>query len=243
MKKISLDHLRPPDRARLDALVGQVEQAVPILRERSVPLSPQERQVWQAVLHRFAQFGRAPTVGELSSGRTGLSPEVTHACLERLAAKDVIVLDERSGEILGAYPFSARPTRHRVSFDAQTVYAMCAVDALGIAVMLGREVRIESRCPLCGGAINVKADAEGITHLEPASAVVWLGEPRARATCCADWLCPEINFFCSDEHVNQWRLGQAEASGYALMPLEALYLASRFFAGLLQRHPEEGGKI
>lgn len=235
MGKISLDQLHPPDRARLDALVGQVEQAVPILRERSVHLSPQERQVWQAVLRGFAQFGRAPTVGELSGGRAGLSPEVIRACLERLVAKDVLVLDERSGEILGAYPFSARPTRHRVSFDAQTVYAMCAVDALGVAAMLGREVRIESRCPLCGGAIDVKADAEAVAHLEPASAVVWLGEPKARAACCADWLCPEINFFCWDEHLNKWRLGQAEASGYALTPLEALYLASRFFAGLLQR--------
>jgi hypothetical protein len=116
----------------------------------------------------------------------GLSSEAVSACLKRLAAKDILVLDSRSGEILGAYPFSARPTRHRVSFGAQTAYAMCAIDALGMAAMLGRKVQVESRCPLCGGAIAMKADARTIEGLEPASVVVWLpneSEARKKMLC------------------------------------------------------------
>lgn len=233
MGKISLSSLSSRDRTRLDKLIEQLEQAAPVLRWRSAQLSVQEERVWQAVLRAFASSGRAPRRWELLEGE--LSSEAASACLERLAAKDVLVLDSRSGEILGAYPFSARPTRHRVSFGAQTVYAMCAIDALGMAAMLGRKVQVESSCPLCGGAIAMKSDAQAIARLEPASVVVWFpNESEARGNCCADWLCPEINFFCSDKHLNKWRLERAEAGGHVLAALEALYLAKRFFAGLLE---------
>ena len=42
---------------------------------------------------------------------------------------------------LVAYPFSGRPTPHRVRFaDGHEVHAMCALDALGVAPMFGEQI-------------------------------------------------------------------------------------------------------
>jgi hypothetical protein len=55
----------------------------------------------------------------------------------------------RQGQIEVAFPFSASPTRHQVQIRHRAgretrVYAMGAIDALGIPAMLGRDTRIES---------------------------------------------------------------------------------------------------
>ena len=47
-----------------------------------------------------------------------------------------------------AYPFSGRPTRQQVELDGfPAVYAMCAIDALGIPAMAGRDGRIAAVNP------------------------------------------------------------------------------------------------
>jgi Alkylmercury lyase len=52
------------------------------------------------------------------------------------------------GEITVAYPFSGRPTAHRVRFPGgHEVDAMCAIDAVGIAPMFG-EPTTSSRATL-----------------------------------------------------------------------------------------------
>jgi Pyridine nucleotide-disulphide oxidoreductase/Alkylmercury lyase len=48
----------------------------------------------------------------------------------------------------GGYPYSATPTRHRVRVDDRVeVFAMCAIDALGIAFMVGEPTRVTSTDP------------------------------------------------------------------------------------------------
>ncbi|MEJ7569815.1 MAG: organomercurial lyase [Gaiellaceae bacterium] len=68
----------------------------------------------------------------------GLDLPVT---LASLAAED---LDHTGtdGAITVAYPFSGRPAAHRVQLDVHEVHAMCAIDALGIAPMFGRPIRV-----------------------------------------------------------------------------------------------------
>ena len=46
------------------------------------------------------------------------------------------------------YPFSGHPTPHRVRFDGREVYAMCAIDALGVAPMLHRPIEVVSSDPI-----------------------------------------------------------------------------------------------
>src|SRR5436189_1508898 len=75
-----------------------------------------------------------------------------------------------------AYPFSARERGHRVRIDGlHEVEAMCAIDALGIAPMLGLPIEIRSRDPINGGEIHVQLHPEGEARWQPEGAVVFAG--------------------------------------------------------------------
>ena len=68
-------------------------------------------------------------VGRLAAGRQ-LDPQ---AALAALAAADLVHADPATGRVRVAYPFSGPPTPHRVELaEGPPVYAMCALDALGI---------------------------------------------------------------------------------------------------------------
>jgi hypothetical protein len=41
--------------------------------------------------------------------------------------------------IVGAYPLTSRKTEHQVHVGGKRVHAMCAIDALGVRAMLGRD--------------------------------------------------------------------------------------------------------
>jgi len=104
--------------------------------------------------------------------------------LAELHDHDVIRLAD-NGNIRAAYPFSAVPTTHVLTIDGgAAVFSMCAIDALGMAAMLGRDITIESRDPYTGQAITVTIH-NGHTSWVPSTAVVFVG---AQATdvqnCC-----------------------------------------------------------
>jgi hypothetical protein len=81
------------------------------------------------------------------------------------------------GRVAVAYPFSATPTPHVVRLPAGvTAYAMCAIDGLGIASMLGAPVEIRSSDPVTGAAIAVRVPASGDdAEWDPDSTVVLAG--------------------------------------------------------------------
>jgi hypothetical protein len=86
--------------------------------------------------------------------------------------RDVVRLDGQ-GRIRAAYPFSAVETAHRVAIaGGPTVYAMCAVDALGIADMLAAEVTITSTDPRGGEPIRVGVRPGGPVTWQPDTTVV-----------------------------------------------------------------------
>ena len=79
-----------------------------------------------------------------------------------------------------AYPFSARERGHRVLIDEiHEVEAMCAIDALGIAPMLGLPIEVRSRDPISGGAVHVRLHPREQAAWQPTQAVVLAG-----STCC-----------------------------------------------------------
>lgn len=234
MGRLSLQSLGPAERARLDQLVEELPERVRF-HERLSELNNVEHAVWQAVLQAFAEGSRAPDQAELGSLVLG-GPDRIGSVLRDLAAKDLIVLDAATGSIVAAYPFSATPTPHWVRLEGREVYALCAIDALGIAAMLKRPTRITSACAHCGARVSlaVTADGEKITEAEPSSILVWIAVAVAGQGCCAMTLCPEINFFCSSAHLEAWRWGQGEVEGEARGLLPALYVANRIFARLLE---------
>src|SRR5919108_5667337 len=116
---------------------------------RRARLSGPERELYFSILRRFATSGR-PSKVEVDevADRLGVDSERT---LATLAREDLVHLG-RDREIAVAYPFSGRPTRHRVRFpDGHETYAMCAIDALGITPMFEEPIEITSREAILAG--------------------------------------------------------------------------------------------
>ena len=99
------------------------------------------RDLHRAVLRRFLQTGAPPTTRWLRQAAADEGLDAT--ALDELAAADAVhVMD---GVVAVAYPFSGTPTPHRVELDGlPAVHAMCAIDALGLPAMAGRDGRITS---------------------------------------------------------------------------------------------------
>ncbi|WP_438804416.1 alkylmercury lyase family protein [Nocardia noduli] len=160
-------------------------------RGRARPADPAEKALYHAILRGFASTGRAPTTDELA---TSLGAGVSVAqLLGRLHEADVIRLDG-SGAIVVAYPFSATATAHRVHLDdGVSVYAMCAIDALGIAAMLEVDITIESTAPDTGQPITITLADQQLTAT-PATVAVFVGGQNAPGP-SADTCCNYLNFF------------------------------------------------
>lgn len=94
--------------------------------------------------------------------------------LARLHEQDFLLLAE--GHVRLAYPFSGAPTAFAVVLaGGQDRYACCAIDALGIAAMLGRRIDIRSSCHHCGAPLAFSADAGGPSP-DASELMVWVGK-------------------------------------------------------------------
>ena len=115
--------------------------------------------IYDAILTR----GLVPTSAGLSADLM-CAPDEIRASMARLAAGRVLVLDESTGEILMAPPFSAVPTGFRVAIGSRAWFANCSWDALGVLAMAqtaglagsGAGV-IHASCGDCGSAIDLDA--------------------------------------------------------------------------------------
>ena len=82
----------------------------------------------------------------------------------------------RDGQIDVAYPFSASPTPFLVRLaGAKERYACCAMDALGIAPMVGQPVEIRSRCHHCTMPLEFSVSPDG-PGTEAEGVMLWLGK-------------------------------------------------------------------
>ncbi|TDO56699.1 alkylmercury lyase-like protein [Kribbella sp. VKM Ac-2571] len=199
-------------------------------RTRALPLDPTEKAVQQAILRAFATTGRPPTPGDLDA-LTADSGRGTTEILTALHDVDAIQL-AANGDIALAYPFSATPTRHRVRIDDRVdIYAMCAIDALGIAAMLDQDTRIESFDVTTGDQVTVTTTA-GRAVWEPVGAVVFVGAHAGggpSADCCCDYL----NFFACNAAAQAWTTEHPQVPGQILNQAEAEELGNRLFGHLL----------
>lgn len=198
-------------------------------------LSAEEDRVRIALLQMYAEQGRAPAIADLAT-RVGLTASQLQAVLVTLEARDVIVRDSETGRIIGAYPFTEAETEHRVDLGAQTLSAMCAIDALGIGAMYDRDVRIRSSCRMCGTSIEIGTLNRGrdLAYWTPETAIVWSGI-RYEHGCAANSLCKVVAFFCSDEHLAAWRRRQGEDSrGFRLSMEEGLETGRAIFENSLK---------
>ncbi|MEV0288655.1 alkylmercury lyase family protein [Kribbella sp. NPDC050820] len=209
-----------PSADQLRAALAGVAPPTEILsawRTRAVPLNAKERAAHQAILRAFAAAGR-PSAQD-------------PAVLRALHDADAIRLTSY-GEIAVAYPFSATPTRHRVRIgDRVDVYAMCAVDALGIAPMVGEDTVISSVDVTTGRPITV-VTRDGRSTWSPDTAVVFVGADAGggpSADCCCDYL----NFFADRSAGDRWMAAHPGVPGQLISHHEAEELGARLFGHLL----------
>ncbi|HEY8475351.1 MAG TPA: alkylmercury lyase family protein [Chloroflexota bacterium] len=194
-------------------------------------LTAAERQWYRTLLRAVPDFDGSPDRAWLQAeaGRCGVDLDAT---LAKLEGQDLIVRDPSTGAIVAVYPFSLRPTSHRVELDdGRAVYAMCAVDALGIPLMLGCEAAIHAVDPMGGEAVRVVVRPDG-ARWEPPEAVVVVasrGGPGPAAEVC----CGFINFFPSTGAARAYLDAHPGIRGRVLTQAEALEVARRCFESLL----------
>lgn len=212
--------------------------SVGVVRDRIGELSPAARTLHRTILRSFAATGRAPDRDALAVATGGGN---VADLLGELHVHDVIRLDD-AGRVRAAYPFSGVPTAHAVAIEGgPSVYAMCAIDALGMAEMLGRDIVITSTDPLSGADVRVTVDG-GRLAWQPETAVVFVGgNSPADPDCCdpvtrpaaADRCCGVMNFFTDADSAQAW-IGQHPAvSGVVLSQRQAWRMGVDIFAHVL----------
>ncbi|MDH3668666.1 MAG: alkylmercury lyase family protein [Paracoccaceae bacterium] len=204
------------------------------MRARWEGISTRERQLHLAILEWFAGRGSAPSTEDLV-GKLSVSADRVWRHLDSLNARDLIVLRDRAIDV--AYPFTTRKTPHVVEANGVKNRAMCAIDALGIAAMLGTRTRIRSKCHLCCEEIDlsVAAEPEPVVDTQPDSALVWAGVQSIDG-CAADTQCSQMVFFCMSDHLDRWVAEvSAQTAGFELTPLEAANVGSAIFKPFLPR--------
>jgi Alkylmercury lyase len=199
-------------------------------QERAAPHKRRLRTVHQAVLRSFVQTGAAPDISSLARYA---APFRKAQILRELADADFLCVDH-AGRITAAYPFSALPTRHRVQIAGNaTVFAMCAIDALGISAMVGLPVVIESADRSTGEPITVNVDGIDSTW-DPATAVVYVG--RTGDGCdgpSASVCCGYMNFFTCRAAAAAWAASHPKITGGILSQGRALQVGISIFGQLL----------
>ena len=133
-----------------------------------------ESDIFRRILQIFVDRGGPIPVEAVVAAFPGAAAGTTHLALVALDADDLIRV--RDGGVDVAYPFTASPTPWvvRLAGGAER-YACCAMDALGIAPMVGQRIEIRSRCHHCGTPLELSATPEG-PGPETAGVMLWIGE-------------------------------------------------------------------
>lgn len=122
------------------------------------------------IYDHFVTAGGAPTLAETANSLDRSLADVK-ASFERLAEGHALVLQDGSGEILMAEPFSTVPTAFQVEVEDRSWWANCAWDALGIPAMLKKGARIVASCGDCNDPMVLAVedgslvDNSGVVHI------------------------------------------------------------------------------
>jgi hypothetical protein len=128
---------------------------------------------FRAVLRRFVERAGPVPVEDVVAMLSGRDAARVRAELADLHERDLLLLAD--GAIQLAYPFSGVPTAFEVELaPGARRYAVCAIDALGIAAMLDRPIAIRSRCHHCGEPLGFEVDGAG-PGPDAAGVMVWVG--------------------------------------------------------------------
>jgi hypothetical protein len=187
------------------------------------------RTLHRAVLTAFVDTGGAPTTDWVAERATALGLGAEDAVAALAKADLVHVSDGRAGV---AYPFSGTPTPHVVRIDdGPATWAMCAVDAVGIPLMTGRDAEITSADAHTGEPIRIRVQDGGWTW-DPAGTVTLVAGREACGT-AAEGVCGHIHFFTGDEHARAYLAADPTLRGRIFDQAASVELADLVFGRLL----------
>ena len=201
--------------------------------ERQACIAAPLRDLHRAILRQFLQTGTPPTACWITGTAANLGLDAT--ALADLEAADLVRTAD--GVVTVAYPFSGTPTRQRVALDGfPAVYAMCAVDALGVPAMAGRDGKITATDPRDDGPIQVSIRG-GTWAWTPAGAVVVYGRTTGCGTDCGSWeaMCPHTTFHASRDSAQAYLAARPGIDGEILGQHAAIDLGLHIFGSLLGR--------
>jgi hypothetical protein len=142
-----------------------------------------ETQLLRRVFRAFVEQPGSIAVETIAASSPDHAPTMVREALARLDAEDLLQI--RAGRVELAYPFSAAPTAFVVDLGGErgARFACCAVDALGLAPMLGRPVSIRSRCHHCAAPLALSVSPAG-PGPEAAAIMVWVGKRAEDRRAC-----------------------------------------------------------
>ena len=147
--------------------------------QRAARRARRESLLMRTIYALFAERGGPIAVSDIAAAHGEGEPALEQA-LRVLDDDDLVRV--RGGVVDVAYPFSTAPTAFVVELaDGRERYACCAMDALGIAPMLGQRIVVRSRCHQSGESLRFEVTPAGAATNARAM-MVWFGE---RADECA----------------------------------------------------------
>lgn len=146
--------------------------------------------------------------------------------LDEMVERGMAILE---GDYLVAIDgLSLRPTQHRMRLGDDALFTWCAADAVGIPAALREDGQVITACPHCSAEIVVQIEA-GVPEADE-DLVLWL--PSASCSHVVTQFCPDVNFFCSREHLEAWRSRAGEPVGEMLSADEASELGRQWWGYL-----------
>jgi hypothetical protein len=175
----------------------------PAREECLCEVTPWQKEVLGAVFKAILKFRRAPTVEELTLSLKKSADHIIRV-FDSLEEKDLLLRNKGTQQIASIYPLSLAPTKHQVVLeDGKKLFAMCAIDALGVANMFNLNVKTVSQCKWCQQTISIEIKNGEIATKSHPQILIW--SPKRRETPAAEACCPLVNFFCSREHLRKWQ--------------------------------------
>lgn len=174
-------------------------------------LTSGEMQVLKYIFETILKTKKAPTIREMRLALKKSNDYVIRT-LDELEKKDILLRKGRTQEIVSVYPLSLTPTEHQIILRNETrLFAMCAVDALGMPIMFNKKAKIVSQCEKCKQDITIKIENEEIVWVSHPNIMIW--SPGRQVTPAAEKCCPLVNFFCCKEHLEDWSKENSDLHG------------------------------
>lgn len=152
--------------------------------------------LWPSLL-RLLAGGEPVTVDQLAAA-TGRSAEEIRQALADMPDTEY----DDSGALIGS-GITLKPTPHRFETGGVTLYTWCALDTLIFPAVLGRPAQVTSPCHATATPVRVTVEPDGITSVDPATAVVSVVAPDAPASIRAAF-CNQVHFFASADVARGW---------------------------------------